>query len=38
VLNIGDKQPPEWTGESATDANLYDVVGRRFFVGASLRF
>lgn len=38
VLNLTDKQPPEWTGEAATDSNLYDVVGRRFFAGMSVKF
>lgn len=38
VLNIADKQPPVWTGEGATDLALYDVLGRRFFVGAHLKF
>lgn len=38
VTNLTDRQPPQWTGESATDPNLYDVVGRRFFAGVSARF
>lgn len=38
VLNLADKQPPEWTGEAATDSNLYDVIGRRFFAGVSVNF
>ncbi len=38
VLNLTDEQPPEWTGEAATDANLYDVIGRRYFAGFSLKF
>jgi outer membrane receptor protein involved in Fe transport len=38
VLNIADKQPPVWTGEGATDLALYDVLGRRFFVGAHVKF
>ena len=38
ILNLTDRQPPEWTGESATDSNLYDVVGRRVFAGVSLKF
>ena len=38
VLNIADKQPPVWTGEGATDLALYDMLGRRFFVGARMKF
>lgn len=38
IANLMDKQPPEWTGEAATDSSLYDVVGRRFFAGVSLKF
>lgn len=38
VLNIADENPPVWTGEGATDPALYDIVGRRFFVGVSKRF
>jgi outer membrane receptor protein involved in Fe transport len=38
VLNIADKDPPVWTGEGATDLALYDVLGRRFYVGVKKRF
>lgn len=38
VLNLADKQPPVWTGEGATDLALYDVLGRRFYMGARLKF
>lgn len=38
VLNIADRQPPAWTGEGATDAALYDVLGRRFYAGVKLSF
>ena len=38
VLNMADRQPPAWTGESATDPALYDLLGRRFYVGVNLRF
>lgn len=38
VLNLADRQPPAWTGEGATDAALYDVLGRRFFLGVNLTF
>ena len=38
VLNLADRQPPAWTGEGATDTALYDVLGRRFYVGVNLSF
>lgn len=38
IINLADEQPPEWTGESATDPAAYDVLGRRFYVGINLRF
>jgi len=38
VLNLTDQQPPEWTGEGATDFAIYDVLGRRYFIGANVRF
>jgi iron complex outermembrane recepter protein len=38
VLNLADRQPPAWTGEGATDAALYDVLGRRFYLGVNLSF
>jgi len=38
ILNIGDRQPPEWTGEGATDPALYDMLGRRFYAGVHLKF
>lgn len=38
VLNLTDKAPPEWTGEGATDFAIYDVLGRRFYVGVNLKF
>lgn len=38
ILNIADKQPPEWTGESATDPAIYDILGRRAFVGVNMKF
>lgn len=38
VLNVGDKQPPEWTGLGATDPSLYDLVQRRWYVSLSAKF
>lgn len=38
ILNLGDKQPPVWTGEGTTDLALYDVLGRRFYMGVRLKF
>ncbi len=41
VQNLFDKQPPligSGFTNSNTDENLYDVLGRRFFVGARLKF
>jgi outer membrane receptor protein involved in Fe transport len=38
MLNIADTQPPVWTGEGATDLALYDVLGRRFYVGVRKTF
>ncbi|WP_279350444.1 TonB-dependent receptor domain-containing protein [Erythrobacter litoralis] len=36
--NLFDKQPPEFGGNSVTPTSTYDVIGRRFFVGATARF
>lgn len=38
VNNLFDKQPPEFGGRSVTPTSAYDVIGRRFFVGATARF
>jgi len=38
VLNLFDTQPPEWTGNGATDLALYDLLQRRYFVGLSQKF
>jgi outer membrane receptor protein involved in Fe transport len=42
VNNIADKQPPilgtTLVGDANVDVSLYDVAGRRYFVGASVRF
>jgi iron complex outermembrane receptor protein len=38
VLNVADTQPPEWTGEGATDPALFDILGRRFFIGVNKMF
>ncbi|GAB4526476.1 MAG: TonB-dependent receptor [Amphiplicatus sp.] len=40
--NVFDEQPPllgfSFGGDANTDVSIYDVVGRRFFVGARARF
>jgi outer membrane receptor protein involved in Fe transport len=38
VLNLLDKEPPEWVQGSLSDPALYDILQRRFFVGANVRF
>ena len=38
VNNLFDKQPPEFGGRSVTPTSAYDVIGRRFFIGATARF
>ncbi|MFT3977987.1 MAG: TonB-dependent receptor [Sphingomonas bacterium] len=42
VNNIGDKAPPilgtTFVGDANVDVSLYDVQGRRYFVGATLKF
>lgn len=38
INNMFDKQPPEFGGSSVTPTSTYDVIGRRFFVGATARF
>ncbi len=38
ITNLTDKQPPEFGGPASTATSAYDIIGRRFFVGASARF
>ncbi|MEW6389253.1 MAG: TonB-dependent receptor [Pseudomonadota bacterium] len=38
ALNLADRQPPAWTGESATDVALYDMLGRRYYLGLNFKF
>jgi iron complex outermembrane receptor protein len=42
VNNLTDKQPPLFgttlVGDANTDVSLYDVAGRRYFVGVSVKF
>jgi outer membrane receptor protein involved in Fe transport len=38
ITNLADTQPPVWAGEGATDPALYDVLGRRYFLGISKQF
>jgi len=40
--NAFDEQPPlltsSWGGDANTDVTLYDVIGRRYFMGVRARF
>jgi iron complex outermembrane receptor protein len=38
IINIADKDPPNWTSNGATDPALYDVMGRRFYIGLNKTF
>jgi len=38
VTNLTDKQPPLFGGPASTDTSTYDIIGRRFFLGATKRF
>ena len=38
ITNFTNKQPPEFGGASVTPTSAYDVIGRRFFLGATARF
>jgi outer membrane receptor protein involved in Fe transport len=38
VNNIADEEPPVWTGFGATDPAIYDLVGRRFYLGVNVKF
>jgi len=38
INNVADKEPPEWTGLGNTDRATYDVIGRSFYFGATMRF
>lgn len=40
VLNLTDKQPPEYSSqiEAGTDPSTYDVLGRRYFLSATVTF
>jgi iron complex outermembrane receptor protein len=42
IDNAFDEDPPlltsSWGGDANTDVTMYDVVGRRYFLGARLRF
>lgn len=38
ITNLTDKQPPEFGGPSVTATSTYDVIGRRYFIGATARF
>lgn len=38
VVNLLDKAPPVFTGQSATDPSVYDLIGRRYSVALTARF
>jgi len=38
VINLADEEPPVWTGEGATDTAIYDVLGRRYYLGITKKF
>ncbi len=38
VDNLADKGPPTYTGFGATDAQTYDVLGRKFYIGLRANF
>jgi outer membrane receptor protein involved in Fe transport len=38
VVNLLDKEPPAYTGQSATDPSVFDLIGRRYSVTLSARF
>jgi iron complex outermembrane recepter protein len=38
VTNLTDKQPPQFGGPASFDAATYDILGRRYFIGATTRF
>lgn len=38
ILNLTDRFPPIWTEKGATDPYAYDLIGRRFYVGARVTF
>jgi outer membrane receptor protein involved in Fe transport len=38
VSNVADKEPPEWTGLGVTDRSTYDVIGRSYSAGISMKF
>jgi outer membrane receptor protein involved in Fe transport len=38
VQNVFDSEPPQWTGNGATDLALYDLLQRRYYIGLKHRF
>lgn len=38
VLNLFDKEPPEWVQGSLSDPALYDILQRRYYVGVNAKF
>jgi len=38
VINLGNRAPPVFTGQAATDPATYDLIGRRFFLGITKTF
>lgn len=38
ITNLTNKAPPQFGGPATTSVSTYDVIGRRFFIGATARF
>ncbi|WP_423141681.1 TonB-dependent receptor domain-containing protein [Parablastomonas sp. CN1-191] len=38
IVNAGDKHPPVYPSAGSTDLATYDVIGRRFTIGARVKF
>jgi outer membrane receptor protein involved in Fe transport len=37
IKNLINTDPPTWTGDGNTDTSLYDILGRRFYVGVTAK-
>lgn len=38
ITNLANRQPPEFGGDATTVTSTYDILGRRFFIGATAKF
>jgi outer membrane receptor protein involved in Fe transport len=38
VINLMNTKPPVWIGNGAVDSSTYDIIGTRFFIGATAKF